>query len=313
MIRRRGRRSTGSVRRPAATGCHVTLIGVAPRPPLALNTTLVDSARFKAPGDGGLQLLGVGQYVRPPERRRSHVLLAERAGAQRLWLSAADACCPMPCVPSCYLLDDDSNQIESIAAGYGPGSSDYTEGCERRDRADRGRRRPRSRPPRSPARDGRLRRALRRGRPRLRRDAAASTYHNYWAFHTGVKASARDLPHRRRIRRRQRQLALRSGRGSRRCARCRPGLLLRDHRRERRLLDLDPERHRTRSPVAAVASAARLRASVGVIGFNREVDCISGEASAFVDFVAGSRALPRSGSPPPLRWLRRGAMRRRSA
>ena len=30
---------------------------------------------------------------------------------------------PDPCIPSCYVLGDDSNQVESLAAGYGPGSA----------------------------------------------------------------------------------------------------------------------------------------------------------------------------------------------
>ena len=63
-------------------GLPTTLIGVDPRPPLALNTTLVNSARYKA------QEMAINNYFGHQSDGRPQLLLAERAGAQRLRLPA---------------------------------------------------------------------------------------------------------------------------------------------------------------------------------------------------------------------------------
>ena len=100
-------------------GNYATLTGVAPRPPpLALNTTLVDSARFKAQELASFDYFGHQSQVAPdyywPNELARNVFgypLATQVPAGG---------------SSYYTIADNSNQIESLAAGYGGGDSNYT-------------------------------------------------------------------------------------------------------------------------------------------------------------------------------------------
>lgn len=98
-------------------GAYVTLMDVAPKPPLALNTTLVASARFKAQelatfDNWGHQSQQAPDYYWPNELVRNvfgYPLATQvPAGGN-----------------SYYTIADDSNQIESLAAGYGGGATNY--------------------------------------------------------------------------------------------------------------------------------------------------------------------------------------------
>jgi hypothetical protein len=97
-------------------GLPVSLVGVEPRPPLALAPLLVDSASFKG------EEMAANDYF-------SH---QSQVAPDFLWPNelARAFGYPLPQqvpVPGggFYLLVDDSNQIESLACGYGPGAFDY--------------------------------------------------------------------------------------------------------------------------------------------------------------------------------------------
>jgi hypothetical protein len=91
------------------------LIGVAPQPPLAINELLVESSRLHA------------------EEMAANNYFAHQSAVTWKWpnLLAREAGYPLAMtVPfsggGFFVLPDDSNQIESIAAGFGPGLSDLT-------------------------------------------------------------------------------------------------------------------------------------------------------------------------------------------
>ena len=263
-------------------GLAVTLIGVDPRPPLALNATLVSSARFKAQ-----ELADFDYWV-------SGSIYGHQSGVAPTFYWPNElvrdvfgyplpTMLPDPCVPSCYLLDDDSNQIESLAAGYGPGTFDYTIGVNAVIGliVDEG--------------------VLDLGHRvhLLGMDdfdalfveagpgygfSVSATYRNYWAFHTGVKASAETF---------LTGVVFDDGNGN---SLFDPGEGLAGVTVQAGLLSaitgasggysisIPSGTHAVTCSGGGFSGTAS--ASVGVIGFNREVDCISGEASAFVDFVS---------------------------
>ncbi len=257
-------------------GLSVTLSGVEPRPPLALNATLVSSARFKGQEMATNNYFGHQSVVGPNFYWPNELV-------RNVFGYPLPTMLPDPCVPSCYLLDDNSNQIESLAAGYGPGSSDYTKGVN--------------------AVIGLI---VDKGVPTLGHRvhllgmddfnalfveagpgygvSAASTYHNYWAFHTGVKASAETF---------LTGVVFDDGNGN---SLFDPGEGLAGVAVHAGLLSattgssggysisIPSGTHAVTCSGGGFSGTAS--ASVGVIGFNREVDCISGEAGAFVDFVA---------------------------
>jgi len=262
-------------------GLPVTLIGVAPRPPLALNTTLVSSARFK-----GQELADFDYWV-------SGSIYGHQSGvgptyywpnelARNVFGYPLATMVPDPCVPSCYTLVDNSNQIESLAAGYGPGTFDYTKGVNAVIGliVDEG----------VPSLGHRLHLLAMTDFNALFVEAgpgygvsAASTYHNYWAFHTGVKASAETF---------LTGVAFADGNNN---SLFDPGEGLAGVTVQAGLfsattgasggysISIPSGTHAVTCSGGGFSGTAS--ASVGVIGFNREVDCISGEASAFVDFV----------------------------
>ena len=99
-------------------GLPVTLIGVAPRPPLALNTTLVNSARFKA------QELATNNYFAHHSTVAPNFYWPNEL-ARNVFGYPLATLVPIPGGQSFYTLVDDSNQIESLAAGSFP---NYTMG-----------------------------------------------------------------------------------------------------------------------------------------------------------------------------------------
>ncbi|MED5262417.1 MAG: hypothetical protein VX574_08480 [Myxococcota bacterium] len=95
-------------------GNPANLVGVAPQPPLAVNEQLVDSARFHSTD------------------MATHHYFGHYSGPTGLWPNqmVRDAGYDLPLQYyyeqfSYYLLPPDSNQVEAIAAGYGPPGSPY--------------------------------------------------------------------------------------------------------------------------------------------------------------------------------------------
>jgi hypothetical protein len=89
------------------------LMDVDPQPPLALNETLVDSSRFKA------------------EEMAANNYFAHQSQVTQKWpnLIVREAGYPLPMmIPALsggfFSLPDDSNQVESLAAGFGPPGSE---------------------------------------------------------------------------------------------------------------------------------------------------------------------------------------------
>lgn len=95
-------------------GLPVTLIGVEPRPPLALNTTLVASSRFKAEEQAANDYFAHKSAVGPTFYWPNELV-------RNVFGYPLAATVPDPCIPSCYVLGDDSNQVESLAAAMAPG------------------------------------------------------------------------------------------------------------------------------------------------------------------------------------------------
>lgn len=257
-------------------GLPVTLIGVAPRPPLALNTTLLGSARFKA------QEMATNNYFAHQSMVGPNFYwpndLARNVFGYPLATQVLE-----PGGQFYYTLVDDSNQIESLAAGFGPGTFDYTIGVN--------------------AVIGLI---VDEGVPTLGHRvhllgmddfnalfveagpgyglSMAALYHNYWAFHTGLKASAETF---------LTGVVFDDGNGN---SRFDPGEGLAGVMVQAGLfsamtgatggysISIPSGTHAVTCSGGGFSGTAS--ASVGVIGFNREVDCISGEANAFVDFVS---------------------------
>lgn len=262
-------------------GLPVTLIGVEPRPPLALNTTLVGSAQFKAQELADFDywvpasIYGHQSGVAPTNYWPNELV-------RNVFGYPLATMIPESCIPSCYVLSDDSNQIESLAAGYGAGSSDL-----------------------AVAANALIGLIVDTGVPSLGHRihllgmsdlnavfveagpgygfSAASTYRNYWAFHTGVKASIETF---------LTGVAFADGNSN---SLFDPGEGLAG-------VTVQAGAHSAVTgatggysiPIPSGTHAVTCSgggfngtasASVSVIGFNREVDCISGAASAVVDFV----------------------------
>lgn len=257
-------------------GQPVTLIGVSPRPPLALNGTLVASSRFKAQEMATNNYWGHQSQVGPTFYWPNELV-------RNVYGYPLPQYVPPSCIPSCYVLDDNSNQVESLAAGYGPGTND-----------------------RSIAINAVTGLVIDTGVPGLGHRihllgmddfnalfveagagygyAAASTYQNYWAFHTGLKASVETF---------LTGVVFADGNGN---SLFDPG---------EGLAGVTVQAGAYSATTGATGGYSILipggshavtcsgggfsgvaSATVNVIGFNREVDCMSGAPAAFVDFVA---------------------------
>jgi len=159
-------------------GQKTTLQGVAVQPPLALNTLLVDSSRFKA------QEMAANNYF------------DHQSAVTGIWPNKLERDFSYPLATSIpasgggnWIFPDTSNGVESIAAGYGPGANDFSQAINALIAliVDSG----------IPSLGHRVH-ILGIGEPNsLFVEAAAgygvngsSTLHNYWAFHTGVKSAA---------------------------------------------------------------------------------------------------------------------------
>lgn len=161
-------------------GNYVTLTGVAPRPPLALNTTLVDSARYKAQ-----ELASYDYFAHQSQIAPDYYWPNELARNVFGYPLAAT-------VPaggnSYYTIADNSNQIESLAAGYGGSATNYALAINAVTGliVDNG----------VPSLGHRIHllatsaftSAFVEAGPGYGYSADA-TYRNYWAFHTGVRAA----------------------------------------------------------------------------------------------------------------------------
>jgi hypothetical protein len=98
-------------------GQYVTLRGVAPKPPLALNTTLVDSARFKAQELASYDYFAHQSQVAPTYYWPNELVRNVFGYPLATTVPAGGS--------SYYTISDNSNQVESLAAGYGGGATNY--------------------------------------------------------------------------------------------------------------------------------------------------------------------------------------------
>jgi hypothetical protein len=257
-------------------GNPTTLVGVEPRPPLALNTTLVDSSRFKA------QEMATNNYFAHHSTVGPNFYWPNELVRNVFGYPLANEI-PVPGMPgSFYTLVDDSNQVESLAAGFGPGQADYTQGVNAviglivdTGVGDLGHR-----------------------RHLLATDEfnaffveagagygvnAAATYHNYWAFHTGVREVIQTYLTGVVYADTVQNSLFDPGEGL-------AGVTVQAGAASAvtgatggySILIAGGTHGVTCSGGAFVGTAA---AQVTVIGFNRQVDCISGQSGAFVDFV----------------------------
>lgn len=256
-------------------GLPTTLIGVEPRPPLALNTTLVSSARYKAQEQATNNYFGHQSTVAPNFYWPNELV-------RNVFGYPLAATVPDPCIPSCYVLGDNSNQVESLAAGYGPGSSD-----------------------RSLAINAVIGLIVDSGVPSLGHRihllgmndfnevfveagpgygySALATYRNYWAFHTGVKGSIETFLTGVVFADGNLNSIFDPGEGLAGVT-VQAGVLSSTTGASGGYSIAVPSgTHAVTCSGGGFSGTAS--ASVGVIGFNREVDCISGEAGAIVDFV----------------------------
>ena len=256
-------------------GQPVTLVGVAPRPPLALNTTLVGSARFKGQEMATNNYFGHQSQVGPTFYWPNE--LARNVFGYPLATQVLE-----PGGQFFYTLVDDSNQIESLSAGFGPGTFDFSVGVN----AVIG----------LIVDDGvvslghRIHLLAMNDFNALFVEAGpgygvspSAQFQNYWAFHTGVKANPETF---------LTGVAFSDGNGN---SLFDPGEGLAGVRVQAGLsfvvtgasggysISIPSGTHAVTCSGGGFSGTAA--ASVGVAGLNREVDCISGEASAFVDFV----------------------------
>lgn len=257
-------------------GLPVTLAGVEPRPPLALNPTLVDSARFKAQELATNDTWGHQSQVGPnfywPNELVRNVFGYPLATQVPDPLGGAFF----------YTLPDDSNQIEALAAGYGPGTSDYTQGVHAVIGliVDEG----------VPSLGHRKQLLATTPFNTVFVEAAAgygvdagSSYRNYWAFHTGVRASLQTY---------LTGVVFADGNGN---GRFDPGEGLGGVTVDAGVGSAVTGASGGYSILAPGGThdvtcsggpfAGTAAAQVAVIGFNRQVDCISGQPVAWVDFV----------------------------
>jgi hypothetical protein len=105
--------------RTGGDGQPTTLVGVEPRPPLAMNETLVDSSGFKAEEMAAANYFAHQSQV-APNFYHPNELVRNVFGY------------PLPFqVPApgggFFLFSDDFNSVESIACGYGPGTQNLTQ------------------------------------------------------------------------------------------------------------------------------------------------------------------------------------------
>lgn len=162
-------------------GQYVTLTGVAPKPPLALNLALVDSARFKAQELANFNYFAHQSQVAPDYYWPNEL-------ARNVFGYPLAATVPAG-GSSYYTINDNSNQIESLAAGYGGGTSNYALAINAVTGlvVDSG----------VPSLGHRIHllatsdftSAFVEAGPGYGYSAGA-TYRNYWAFHTGVRSTS---------------------------------------------------------------------------------------------------------------------------
>jgi len=97
-------------------GNPTNLIGVAPQPPLALNDDLVDSSRLHAEDMADNDYFA---HFSPVTMKWPNLLVREAGYPLPTMLPAMGG--------GFFGLPDDSNQVESLAAGFGPGSFDLSD------------------------------------------------------------------------------------------------------------------------------------------------------------------------------------------
>lgn len=96
------------------------IVDAAPRPPLAFSEVLHDSARFKAEEMAANDYFAHQSQVGPDFLWPNELL--------RLFGYPLPTQLPNPDDPfSFFVLPDDGNQVESLAAGFGPGPSDFSQ------------------------------------------------------------------------------------------------------------------------------------------------------------------------------------------
>jgi hypothetical protein len=284
-------------------GQPTTLVGVSPRPPLALNTTLVDSSRFKG------QELATNNYFGHQSQVGPNFYWPNELVRNVFGYPLADEV-PVPGNPGAfYTLVDDSNQVESLAAGYGPGVQDYTKGVNAviglivdSGVGSLGHRK-------------HLLAMTEFNTFFVEAGAgygvnASATYRNYWAFHTGVREAIQSYltgvvfadANTNSIYDPGEGLAgvtVQAGAASTTTGASGGYSLL-----------ITGGTHDVTCSGGAFAGTAA--AQVTVIGYNREVDCISGQTEAWVDFVqvpepgAGALGLAAGGVLVVVRRRRNG-------
>ncbi len=248
------------------------LVEVVPQPPLAINELLVDSSRLHA------------------EEMAANNYFAHQSVVTGKWpnLLAREAGYPLPMlIPAMgggnFLLPDDSNQIEAIAAGFGQGSMDLSDPVK----AVAGL----IVDPGTPSLGHRVQLLAMNEFNRNFREAAAgygfnqaAMFRNYWAFHTGVENTSDTFL---------------------------TGVVF-DDANDNSLYDageglggvtvgvgggnvttngaggwamlVNSGTHQVSCSGGAFSGTSQVE--VTVMGANREVDCVSGMAGAYVDFVA---------------------------
>lgn len=108
--------------RTGGDGQPATLLGVAPRPPLAMNETLVDSSGFKAEEMAEFNYFLHQSQVGAPNGLWPNELVRNQ------FLYPLPMLVPDPDNPGLsYSFPDDFNSLESIACGSGPGNQNLTQ------------------------------------------------------------------------------------------------------------------------------------------------------------------------------------------
>jgi hypothetical protein len=275
------------------------LVGLAPQPPLALNRTLVESARFKGQEMADNNYFSHQSQVQPDFLWPNDLVRNVFGYPLATQVPAAGG--------GFYVLPDDSNQIESIAGGYGPGTSDFGQ-----------------------ALNAVLALIVDDGVPSLghRRHLLAteefnqsfveagagfgfdgsSDYRNYWAFHTGVKAepetyltgvvfadgNGNDLYD--------------AGEGLAGVTVAGGGANTTTDAAGGYSLLMGSGSHTVTCSGGGFSGTGS--AAVVVAGANREVDCVSGFAGAYVDFIAVPEPVPDAAGAAALGALALLARRR---
>ena len=282
-------------------GLPTDLIGVLPQPPLAINESLVDSSRLHA------QEMASSNYF------------AHESAVTGKWpnLLAREAGYPLAMqVPNSgggvFLLRDDSNQIESIVAGFGPGRADLTNAINAVVNliVDTG----------TPGLGHRFHLLAIDEFNQVFREAAAgfgsdpsADFRNYWAFHSGVEDTTDVFLAGVVFDDADANFLYDAGEGLAGVTVSVAGNDVATNSAGGWAMPVGPGLHQVSCSGGAFAGTSRVE--VSVIGANREVDCISGMAGAAVDFVfvpEPSRELASLAALVALAGLARGVRRRAS-